>query len=80
MKLYKVDDGKPDGPVYAGTRAEAQQAAKRFDAFDTEVALIDVPTDKENILAMLRGEVPKHTVIQRWELTARGGLKPVVDT
>jgi hypothetical protein len=80
MKLYRVDDGTLVSPLYAATRTEAHKIAKtQFGRFGVEVELIDVPVDKQNVVDMLGGGF-KFTVLKRWSLTDRGGLREVVDT
>lgn len=80
MKVYRIDDTSwPNGPTYAATRKDAQGVArqKHWNEYDVRVELIEVPTDRNTVLGYLNDKYPEFTVVRRWALTRRGGLKPI---
>lgn len=81
MQFYRVHEAELDPPgeyQWYETRAEAHVAAKQGvqPQFRTNmrVELVDAPTDKASIAAVLNGAEPKVLTLKTWNLTARGAL------
>jgi hypothetical protein len=75
MKLYRTTAAGRSN-VFTGTLKEAHDAAKYAKtegAADIGIDLIDVPSDKEGVLALLSGETDFEAE-RSWILTSRGGL------
>jgi hypothetical protein len=85
MNVYKTvapwSTSDPKGVVdifWAGTLAEAHETAKKIGKWawpDVRVELVDVATDKESVLLLLKGD-QKCIVLKTWMLTPRGALTP----
>jgi hypothetical protein len=79
MQLYCVEGAANDNEVlWCATRAEAQAAGKRVTPVyrpSVRIRLLNIGTDKEDVLHMLNAGVPgKAEQLRAWKLTARGGL------
>ena len=81
MKAYRTIRDGFEGADYDGTLSDAHATAKTLQPRDAvRIELVEVPTDKEGILALLnRMETVTNTftVERTWALTARGGLHEV---
>lgn len=80
MQLYRITKDESDYGVWAGTLADAHEALKaRKHGQDPYIDLIDVPTDKAGILALLNDDgfayISKLPRMRSWALTDRGGLR-----
>ena len=82
MQLYRVNPTvEYRGGEWAATRAEGHAALKNYPLNthpDARLELVEVPTGKDNVLAILRGG-GKFTVEKTWMLTSRGGLTEVAN-
>lgn len=80
MNFYVVTDGL-NAAHYCATLDEAHQKMKQAPASRrhfVEAVLVDVSTDKANMLRLLNLERGYESEpLRRWELTPRGGLKEV---
>lgn len=73
-----TDAGDPTGSQYVATIADARRWARALPRglrFDAEVTLVDVPTDRENLLRVLNGVGGYEVRRCRWVVTDRGGLR-----
>jgi hypothetical protein len=81
MKAYRVIRDGAERADYEGTLSDAHATAKALTPRDAvRIELVEVPTDKEGVLALLnRPQTVTQTfaVEQTWALTARGGLRDV---
>lgn len=69
----------PTSSQYVATFNEARKWAKTvspMQRFDSEVRLVEVPTDKTSLLARLNDEGTE-TMLRVWIVTDRGGLKEI---
>lgn len=76
MRFYYVTDGRTTSR-YFGTLAEAHARAKdSYDRFDVTIQLVEIDTDRENLLALLNGDGGYESpVFRTWVLAPRGGLR-----
>lgn len=78
MQVYSVDSG--DIHQFVGKLEDAKaiikQASPVFRA-SIAVELLEIPTDKENFLAILNESSWRSVTVRKWRGTARGGLKLV---
>jgi hypothetical protein len=82
MHFYRVvlfAEGLPPNVVYHPTLGEAHESARDTYPKDRRshisVQLVDVPTDKAGVLALLRGfQDEDFKAIKQWGITPRGGL------
>ena len=75
-RVYEVSEGY-EAPVYVATFAEAATYAKenlknRWQY--VEIALYEVQSDKEGVLAMVN-RAPMMNRLRLWQSTSRGGFK-----
>jgi hypothetical protein len=83
MNFYRqldVDSSPVRIEGYAETLATAHINAKLYTKShlcDLRIELIDVPTDKAAVCALLNGDIPELPALRTWKLTARGGLTEV---
>ena len=81
MKAYRVIRDGAEGADYEGTLSEAHESAKALAPRDAvRIELVEVPTDRESVLALLNRmlTVTQTFAIERtFALTARGGLRDV---
>lgn len=71
----------PTDSCYVATFNEARKWAKTvppLQRYDSEVRLVEVPTDKAGVLRLLNGEGTE-TTVRVWVVTDRGGLKEITD-
>lgn len=71
----------PVNTDHRATLAEAHTAAKGYAGWQRDyvrIELIDVPTDKAGVLALLQGHsLDDFQPVKTWKLTPRGGLREV---
>ena len=81
MTTFRVIRDGAEGADYEGTLSEAHVTAKALSPRDAvRIELVEVPTDKEGVLALLnRLETVAQTfaVERTFALTVRGGLRDV---
>jgi hypothetical protein len=81
MKLYRTIRDGFEGEEYSGDRAQAHGAAKtQQPRAAVRVELVDVPTDKAGVLALLNEDATARSAFQverTWALNVRGGLREV---
>jgi hypothetical protein len=87
MNFYRTYYYRPgvhfgfQGLNYHPVLKDAHVEAKKFDKDDWAfvfIELVDIPTDKTGVLALLRGIEHGNVKPRRsWELTTRGGLNEV---
>lgn len=80
--LYQTPaDPAPIDTNHRATLAEAHAAAKGWpEPRFVRIELIDVPSDKAGILALLQGyNLDDFAPVRTWALTARGGLREVAN-
>lgn len=71
----------PTDARYVATFNEARKWAKTvppLQRYDSEVRLVEVPTDRASLLARLNIEGTE-TTLRVWVVTDRGGLKEITD-
>lgn len=86
MNFYRTlleRDGLMPDVSHFDTLAAAHESAKGYSNHERgwlRIELIDVPTDKAGVLALLRGYSPDDfKPVRTWALTPRGGLKEVAN-
>lgn len=83
MKAYRTIRDGYEGAEYAGTLAQTHAEAKELHPRDAvRIELVDVPIDKDSILAILNRPdtfVATFEVERTWALGARGGLRDVAN-
>jgi hypothetical protein len=87
MNFYRTYYSRPgafvglQGLNYHAVLKDAHVEAKKFPKDDWAfvfIELVEIPTDKAGVLALLRGiEHGNVRVMRSWELTSRGGLNEV---
>lgn len=76
MKFYFVQDAV--NTDYYATLREAHRAAKNsFGRHTVGIDELEIATDKQSLLGLLRYGESRSEVIRSWELTDRGGLRKV---
>lgn len=81
MHFYAIESFDGDTLAIHSTIVDAHTDAKqRAGREHLQVVLLHVPTDKATALQLLRcahglGGLPAMEVADRWEITARGGLR-----
>lgn len=75
MNFYQIE-ARPDEVVsHYATLSEAHQIAKTHDRDQVRVLLVDIPTDKGNVLRLLNNRSAAGVqVLKRWRLSVRGAL------
>lgn len=85
MNVYRITRFHGDTPAYRDTlkaaQAKAKEGMERRQLGETRVDLIDVPTDKTGVIALLNmfsecGAV-SYSALRTWKLSARGGLAEI---
>lgn len=79
MHFYRLIDTAANDNVidWFDTRDTAHERAKPLRLnLDLRIELVDLPIDKDSVLALLREE-PKFTTLRTWSLSPRGGLVEV---
>lgn len=75
MNFYLVTTQEGDTGSWHPTLSEAHKHAKLApNRIDVLIDLFDVQTDKEGVLAMLRGFPVRQYASKTWRLSTRGGL------
>lgn len=88
MQLYRIFDsalGEPGSPEcsridWQPTQIDAQKAAQGWSTValpDMRVELVEVPTDKYAVIALLKGDQSAVKVLKTWRLTERGALHDI---
>lgn len=82
MKFYRIAIEDQDDRVYfqrslAAAHIQAKNQLRVY--WDTlYIDEIDVPVDKDTVLALLQGrDLPNLNAVKSWSMTKRGGLKGV---